>query len=129
VKSGSGKLKVEGEEVFAKPTRDCRVIPHVKALFSLSVFALSLGSVSAAAIPQQQPPLPAKHPIRIPVRSADPWFIKFALEGQKLVSPELSTLFFLMGAPQGTGSAVNTLFDGGKLLVNPTDNSLWWYPD
>ena len=101
----------------------------MKAFFSLSVLALCLGSAPAAAVPQLQSPLPARRPIRIPVRSADPWFIKFALEGQRLVSPELSTLFFLMGAPQGSGNAVNTLFDGGKLLVNPTDNSLWWYPD
>jgi len=46
-----------------------------------------------------------------------------------LVSPELSTLFFLMGAPQGAANGVNGLLEGGKLLVNPTDNSLWWYPD
>lgn len=101
----------------------------MKALFSLSILALCLGSALAAAIPQQQPPLPERRPVRIPVRSADPWFIKFALEGQKLVSPELSTLFFLMGAPQGAANGVNGLLEGGKLLVNPTDNSLWWYPD
>ena len=113
-----------------KPCLDWFVGRDMKSLFSLSVLALSIGSSLAAAIPhQQEPPLPARRPIRIPVRSADPWFIKFALEGQRLVSPELSTLFFLMGAPQGAANGVNSLLEGGKLLVNPTDNSLWWYPD
>lgn len=101
----------------------------MKAFFSLLLMAVVVGSALSAANPQLQTPLPAKRPIRIPVRSADPWFIKFALEGQKLVSPELSTLFFLMGAPQGAANGVNSLLEGGKLLVNPTDNSLWWYPD
>lgn len=72
----------------------------------------------------------AQRPIRIPVRHADPWAIKAMMEGRPIVSPELSQLL-LLGGQTGTAAAVaagaNLLMDG-ILFVNPTDNSLWWYP-
>jgi hypothetical protein len=68
-------------------------------------------------------------PVRIPVRYADPWFIKAMLEGRQIWTPELSTITGFMGWPAETGDMVNRLFEGGKLLVNPTDSSLWFYPD
>ena len=72
----------------------------------------------------------AQRPIRIPVRHADPWAIKAMMEGQPIVSPELSQLL-LLGGQTGAAAAVtagaNLLMDG-ILFVNPTDNSLWWYP-
>lgn len=86
--------------------------------------ALALLSVSAFAL--------GPRPIRIPVRHADPWAIKAMMEGQPIISPEISTIFLLMGQ-QGAGMAAATnaasnLLMDGILFVNPTDNSLWWYP-
>ena len=72
----------------------------------------------------------AQRPIRIPVRHADPWAIKSMMEGRPIVSPEISQLL-LLGGQTGTAAAVAAganLLMGGVLFVNPTDNSLWWYP-
>jgi hypothetical protein len=123
--------KTAGENEWTKLRWFDVVETHVKSVLALALLFSCAAAALPAAAPQQsqQPPLPARRAIRIPVRHADPWFIKFALEGQPLVSPELSTLFFLMGVPQGAANAANGLLDGGRLLVNPTDNSLWWYPD
>lgn len=82
-----------------------------------------------AAAPAQQLHRRTPVPVRLQILHADPWFVKGMLEGQQLVSPELSTIFGFMGFPEGTGNAINGLFTGGKLLVNPTDNSLWFFPD
>ena len=70
-------------------------------------------------------------PIRIAVLHADPYAVKAMLEGQPIVSPEVSTVLRLMGqgaAASAAQSAINLLM-GGRLFVNPTDNSLWWYLD
>lgn len=67
-------------------------------------------------------------PFRIPIRHADPWMIKALLEGMPVRSPEMST----QPGFQGVGQAANTaasLLKSGRLVVNPTDNSLWFYPD
>lgn len=68
-------------------------------------------------------------PIRLKIRSADPWFVKAMLEGIAVDRPELSTVPGFGGLGNATGQAVRGLLSGGKLIVNPTDNSLWWYPD
>lgn len=70
------------------------------------------------------------HPVRIPIRHADPWAIRAMLEGQQLRSPEISTLGGVAGAV-GTAAkvGVNMFLQSGHLIVNPTDNSLWFYPD
>ena len=87
--------------------------------------ALSLaGAAVAQTVPQRTPV-----PTRMEIRHADPWFVKAMLEGRGVVSPELSTVFGFMGFPPSTGDAVNALFKGGRLVVNPTDNSLWFFPD
>jgi len=65
--------------------------------------------------------------IKIRVNHADPWFIVAMLEGWNVTSPELSTLFGALGAPQA-GTALNRLFKG-KFVVNPTDNSILFFPD
>lgn len=65
--------------------------------------------------------------IRIRVNHADPWFIVAMLEGWNPMSPELSTIFNAIGAPQA-GTALNRLFKG-KFIVNPTDNSILFFPD
>jgi len=74
----------------------------------------------------------AQDPVRIPVRHADPWMIKFFLEGQQIRFPEMSTMLALggMGAAGGQAAAGATaFFTGGRLVVNVTDNSLWFFPD
>lgn len=100
-----------------------------------SLLLLSALFSCAGAFGQQLPIIPedASGPVRIPIRHADPWFIKFFLEGQQLRSPEISTIMLIGGAPpgatQGIQQGASALFSGGKLLVNPTDNSLWFIPD
>lgn len=102
----------------------------MKPLLTLVVAALCVTSILAAQNPgQTQLPRLERRAFRIPVRSADPWFLKGILEGQPLVSPELGTIMGLFGAPQQAAGQVNGLFQNGKILVNPTDNSLWFYPD
>lgn len=93
--------------------------------FLALLVAASLASAGLAqTIPQRTPV-----PIRMEIRHADPWFVKAMLEGRGVVSPELSTVFGFLGFPPSTGDTVNSLFKGGRLVVNPTDNSLWFFPD
>lgn len=103
----------------------------MKTLLSLVGIAVIAGSsLAAAQLPQgSSPNLSAKRPVRIPIRHADPWVVKAMVEGQTIWMPEMSTIFGLFGAPPQAAAPVNGLFTGGKFLVNPTDNSLWWYPD
>lgn len=68
-------------------------------------------------------------PIRIPVRHADPYMVKALLEGQAIFQPELSTALGFAGVPGQAAGAVNTFFKNGRLVVNPTDNSLWFFPN
>ncbi|HMS55675.1 MAG TPA: hypothetical protein PKA27_09775 [Fimbriimonadaceae bacterium] len=68
-------------------------------------------------------------PIRIPVRHADPYMIKALLEGQTILQPELSTSLQFAGVPAQAPGAVNAFFKNGRLVVNPTDNSLWFFPN
>ena len=84
----------------------------------------SLAALSALA------PAQVRTLIRIPVRHADPYAIKAMLEGKPIVSPEVSTIMLRMGQT-GAAAAMASgadLLMGGVLFVNPTDNSLWWYP-
>jgi len=71
-----------------------------------------------------------RQPVQIRVRHADPWAIKALLEGQSITAPELSTVLALMGMPAGaTQGSGKPLFDDGKFIINPADNSLWFIPD
>ena len=90
--------------------------------------ALALLASAGLALAQEAPK-PATHAYRIKIRHADPWAVKAMLEGQSIQSPELSTILGFMGLPQNTSQTVNSLVEGGKLIVNPTDNSLWFIPD
>lgn len=67
-------------------------------------------------------------PIRFPVRHADPYMVKALLEGQAIFQPELSTALEFAGVPGQATGAVNAFFKNGRLIVNPTDNSLWFFP-
>ncbi|HSI71895.1 MAG TPA: hypothetical protein VK934_01860 [Fimbriimonas sp.] len=128
----------------------------------------------------------ATRPVRVPIRSADPWAVKAMLEGTPISQPEISTImgvrgfgggggggfgggmgggnfgggqsggqgfgggqsgsgfgggnsgggnagsgaggnFGGQGGGQGTGRGL--LPPGWRIMVNPTDNSLWLIPD
>jgi hypothetical protein len=88
------------------------------------VLAATVGLAAA-----QEPPKPSSLPYRIKIRHADPWAVKAMMEGTSIVSPEMSTVLGFMGLPQNATQAVGSLIEGGKLVVNPTDNSLWFFPD
>ncbi len=72
-------------------------------------------------------------PVKFQIRHADPWAVKAMIEGSAITQPELSTLLGVRGGSnnQGGNNTQNqnspNLKDG-FLVVNPTDNSLWWYP-
>lgn len=70
----------------------------------------------------------APEPLRFAVRHADPWMVKALLEGASIMQPELSTIWAIAGQAQ-VPAAVNALFKNGRWVVNPTDNSLWFFPD
>jgi hypothetical protein len=113
----------------------------MKLLSALLIAAAATGAV-AQDLPQTA--AEATKPIRIRIRHADPWAVKTLLEGGELRFPELSTILNLGGAPGGgmqgggagggqrpggQGGTGNAWFVGGKLIVNPTDNSIWFIPD
>jgi len=52
------------------------------------------------------------------------------LEGRQILSPELSTVLALSGgAPPAMAQATAPLVMNGRFMVNPTDNTLWFFPD
>ncbi len=70
-------------------------------------------------------------PVKFPIRHADPWAVKAMIEGLNIKSPELSTVMNMLGGrpPAAQGNSTSPLLKDGYLVVNPTDNSLWWYPN
>ncbi|MBN9500708.1 MAG: hypothetical protein BGO01_16375 [Armatimonadetes bacterium 55-13] len=94
----------------------------------LAVLALA-ATIFSAAFAQGAKPTVRRQPVQLKVRHADPWAIKAMLEGQKIISPEISTILALMGMPPQTTQGTQGLFDDGKFLVNPNDNSLWFIPN
>lgn len=100
------------------------------------IAGLALAVAATGAVAQGLPQISseATRPFQIRIRHADPWAVKAMLEGQSLQFPEISTILALSGAPAGSGQALgqatgNAFFTGGKLIVNPGDNSLWFIPD
>lgn len=72
-------------------------------------------------------------PVKLPIRHADPWAVKAMIEGSSITQPELSTIMGVLGGTATTGAnnrqgGNSPLLQDGFLVVNPTDNSLWWYP-
>lgn len=71
-------------------------------------------------------------PVKFTIRHADPWSVKAMLEGGSIGSPEQSTLWQLLGGSNRSGGNMSNggspILGDGFLVVNPTDNSLWWYP-
>lgn len=91
------------------------------------LFALLLGCSIAQA---SQVPVPSQSllPIRIPISHADPYLIMALLRGESPLSPELSAIPGFMGLGQPAAGG-RSLIEGGRILFNPTDNSIWFVPD
>lgn len=92
----------------------------------LSFYALA---VACSAMAQSTLPAQKKEPIRLQIRHADPWFVKAMLEGIPVQNPEISTLPGFAGLGNAAGQGLGRFLSTGKLVVNPTDNSLWFFPD
>ena len=77
----------------------------------------------------QQDALSGRSFVRIPVYHGDPWFIKALIEGISISQPELSSILGFAGVPDKDSDLVQSIFGGkGSLVVNPTDNSILFFP-
>jgi hypothetical protein len=85
-----------------------------------------LASLTFAQVP---PPKQEPRFIRIPVFHADPYLIVALLEGRQVMQPEISSLLDFVGFPPATGNTLMNIFGKGKLIVNPTDNSIIFIPE
>jgi|CXWL01.1.fsa_nt_gi hypothetical protein len=90
---------------------------------------LGLVVVCSAFAQTSQIPAPKRTPFRLKIRSADPWFVKAMLEGIPTTQPEMSVIPGFGGLGSAVSQGMSKLFEGGHLVVNPTDNSLWFIPD
>ena len=88
---------------------------------------LGMALMAAISLAQGTPKAP-QGAFKIPVYHADPWFVVSMLQGQLVMQPELSTILGYMGAPPEAAQGLNRIFKG-KFTVNPTDNSIWFFPD
>jgi len=101
---------------------------HLSTLFAVGICAIALPSTAT------KKQVDNRTPVRLAIRHADPWAVKAMLEGQSITQPELSTILGgQRGGPSGSGQnnrqgGTSPLLKDGYLVVNPTDNSLWWYP-
>ena len=93
---------------------------------------VGLGLTSALGISFRKQ-LDGQSPIRLAIHHADPWMVKAMLEGKSTDQPELSTIWQITGGGNlqsgGQAGAGSPFLRDGYLVVNPTDNSLWWYPN
>lgn len=83
------------------------------------------GALLVSMVGAQDP----KAPFKIQIRHADPWAVKAMLEGMPITSPEISTLPGFKGVAAGASAGLTKFLKSGHLVVNPTDNSLWLFPD
>lgn len=84
--------------------------------------ALAVLAVAGAAFADRTP-------VRLPIRHADPWLVKAMLEGIQIRTPEMSSLPGFAGLMAGAANGAQGFIKNGFLMVNPTDNSLWFIPD
>src|SRR4051794_39595833 len=92
-------------------------------LVALLAFVLAAGLVAA-----QGQPVGSSGVIKIRIRHGDPWAIKALLQGTKITQPELSTILGFAGVPDQPSELVKALLGEGTFAVNPTDNSLLFFP-
>jgi hypothetical protein len=88
------------------------------------VLTLAIAGVGFAQTPNH-----SKAPIRLKIRHADPWFVKAMLEGIAVSAPEMSSRPGFQGLGNAATQGLGKLLKNGRLIVNPTDNSLWFFPD
>jgi hypothetical protein len=89
----------------------------------LNLVALSVAGASCAQTTEILKMIEgADRPVRVPIRSADPWFIKMMLEGTQVTQPEYSTIQGVqsfggggMGVGFGSGNMGGGGFGGGGL--------------
>ncbi|MEZ0324318.1 MAG: hypothetical protein ACAH95_00285 [Fimbriimonas sp.] len=79
---------------------------------SAGFIALSLAAVCSAQGDILKMIENADRPVRVPIRSADPWFIKAMLEGTPVTQPEISTIQGVGGF--GGGGGMGGGFGGGS---------------
>jgi hypothetical protein len=95
-------------------------------------FLIALGIFIALAAQgySQVRPLGDSGVMRVRLMHADPWAVKALLQGTPFNQPELSTILGFAGVPDKDSDLIQSLFGGkGRLVVNPTDNSLLFFPD
>lgn len=113
-----GSAARPGRRAFRRNVRTGLLVKwHVKCVAFLIL--------AAASVAHGQSDVPA--PVRLPIRHADPWMVKAMLEGMQVNSPEISTIPGFRGFD--LQNAVNAFFRNGRLVVNATDNSLWFFPN
>jgi len=64
--------------------------------------------------------------VKIQVRHADPCLIVALIQGMQVQSPELSTILNFAGIP--TTIPDDAFVPKGRMIVDPTDNSIWYLP-
>ncbi|HWA81809.1 MAG TPA: hypothetical protein VG820_00135 [Fimbriimonadaceae bacterium] len=95
-----------------------RIAPLVAAL------CLATGAFAQAR------PIGENGVIRIRIQHADPWAVKALLEGTQITQPELSAILGFAGIPDKDSELIQSIFGSkGRLVVNPTDNSLLFIPE
>ncbi|HVT11021.1 MAG TPA: hypothetical protein VHE55_02035 [Fimbriimonadaceae bacterium] len=93
-----------------------------------AMFATTL-CLAAGAFAQARP-LGDDGVVRIRIQHADPWAVKALLEGTQITQPELSAILGFAGIPDKDSELIQSIFGSkGRLVVNPTDNSLLFFPD
>jgi hypothetical protein len=98
----------------------------------LAVILLAISANAALAVNKGRRQLDNRVPVKFQIFHADPWAVKALLEGRQHSQPEISTVAALGGGTGMQGGQSNQkspLLQDGYLVVNPTDNSLWWYPN
>jgi hypothetical protein len=70
--------------------------------------------------------------VRIQIFHADPYLVKALLQGSGTYTsaPEMSTIMGFAGVADKDSELIESIFGGkGRFVVNPTDNSLLFFPE
>jgi len=94
----------------------------------LAGILLALGAFAQSASAQTISLSPTRTAAKIAIHHADPWMVKAMLEGMQVNSPEIGSIAGLGGVMARAASTAAAYFQDGYLVVNPTDNSLWYFP-
>jgi hypothetical protein len=90
---------------------------------------ICLAALATAAFAGAQTPIGDHGVMRMVVKHGDPWMVKALIEGIQISQPELSTILGFAGIPDQESDLLASLFGRqGTLVVNPTDNSIIFFP-